>query len=75
MSGKIFINKASKNQFEIMNSKCNLKNTQFPCKIWRLNVKENAKAIQCELCKCWVHIECNHFNYIDYKYFQGSDDP
>ena len=58
-----------------MNSKCHLSNIQFPCKICRLNVKKNAKAIQCDLCKYWVHIECNHLDYIDYKYFQGSNDP
>ena len=64
-----------------MNSKYNLKNTQFPFKIWRLlfkiwrlNVNENAKAIQYDLHKYWVHMECNHLHYLDYKYFQGSND-
>ena len=56
-----------------MNSKCNLKNT--PSKICRRNINENAKAIQCDLCKYWVHIECNRLNDMDYKYFQVSDDP
>ena len=46
-----------------MNSKCNLNNTQFPCKICKLNVNKNAKEIQYDLCKYWVHIECNHLNY------------
>ena len=27
------------------------------------------------LCKYWVQIECNHLDYIDYKYFEGSNDP
>ena len=60
-----------------MNSKCHLNNIQFPCKICRLNVKKNAKAIQCDLCKYWVHIECNPIcnDYIDYKHFQGSNNP
>ena len=58
-----------------MNSKCNLNNTQFSCKICKLNVNKNAKEIQYDLCKYWVHTECNHLNYIDYKYFQGSNDP
>ena len=58
-----------------MNGKCILKNTRFPCKMCRLNVNKNTKAIQCDLCKYWVHIQCNHLNYIDYKYFQGSNDP
>ena len=59
----------------MMNSKYNLKNTQVPGKIFRLNVNVNAKAIQCDLCKYLVHIECNHLNYTDHKYFQGSHNP
>ena len=58
-----------------MNSKSHLNNIQFPYKIFSLNVKKNAKGIQYDLCKYWVHIECNHLDYIDYKYFQGSNDP
>ena len=58
-----------------MNSKCNLKNTQFPCKIFRLDVNKNTKANQYDLCKQWVHIECDHLDFIDYKYFQGSNNP
>ena len=62
-----------------MNSKYNLKNApffaRFNVQFTKLNVNENAKAIQCHLCKYWVHIECDHLNYIDFKYFQGSDDP
>ena len=58
-----------------MNSKCHLNNIRFPCKISRLNVKKNTKAIQCDLCKSWVHIKCNHLDYIDDKYFQDSNDP
>ena len=58
-----------------MNSKFHLNNTQFPCKMCRLNVNKNAKAIQCDLSKCWVHIECTQLDYIDYKYFQSSNDP
>ena len=58
-----------------MNSKYNLKNTQVSGKIFRLNVNVNAKAIQCDLYKYLVHIECNRLNYIDHKYFQGSHNP
>ena len=54
-----------------MNNKCNLKNTQSPC---ALNVNENAKAIQFNLCKFWVQIEYKYLHFIDYKYFQSSDD-
>ena len=47
-----------------MNSKYNLKNTpffaRFNVQFTKLNVNENAKAIQCHLCEYWVHIECDH---------------
>ena len=59
----------------MMNSKCYLKSTQFPCRICRLNVKENAKVIQCDLRNYGVYIECNHPKNIGYKYFQGSKGP
>ena len=42
---KSSLTKFFKNLSEIMNSKCNLKNIQFPCKICRLTVNENTKAI------------------------------
>ena len=54
-----------------MNSKFHLNNIQVPCKIYKLNVNKNNKAIQCDLCKYWVQIECNHLDYIDNKHFQG----
>ena len=38
--------KLTKHQFEIMNSKCNLNNTQFPCKICRLDANKNVEVIQ-----------------------------
>ena len=46
-----------------MNSKCYLNNIQLPFKICILNIKKNAKAIQCDLCNYRVHIECNHLDY------------
>ena len=40
---------------------------QFPC---------SAKcSIFCDFCKLWVHIKCNNFNYVDYQYLSGSNDP
>ena len=63
--------KLKKYQFEIMNNKGHLNDTQFPSKICRLNVNKYVKAIHCDLLKYWVHIECNHLDYIDCKYFQG----
>ena len=52
-----------------------MNNIQVPCKIYKLNVNKNTKAIQCDLCKYWVHIECNHLDCIDNKYFQGWNYP
>ena len=33
--------------------------------------------MNCEsyICNFWVHIKCSNFNYIDYKYLQGNNDP
>ena len=63
------------NNFEIMNSKCNLKNTHFCSNICTFNINYNAKAIQCDLYEYCVHIECNRLYYMDCKCFQFSDDP
>ena len=48
----------------------------FPCKICNnKNVNANDHAIQCNICRFWIHIECNNLKYIDYEYFQGNNDP
>ena len=47
----------------------------FPRKVCGKNVNDNDRAIQCELCNYWVHINCNNLNYIDYKFLQNSQDP
>ena len=39
------------------------------------NVNDNDRAIQCELCNYWIHINCNNLNYMDYKFFPNSNDP
>ena len=52
---------------------CNCPN-KFPCKICAKNVSENVKAVQCDLCKFWVNIKCNNLNYLDYRYFQNSNE-
>ena len=49
--------------------------TKFPCKLCPKNVSDNDNAILCDLCQTWVHIKCNHLNYIDYKYLQGCNEP
>ena len=48
---------------------------KFPCKLCPKNVSDNDNAILCGLCQTWVHIKCNHLNYIDYKYLQGCNEP
>ena len=47
----------------------------FPCKICNNNVNDKDHAIQCDIYNFWVHIKCNNFNYIDYKYLRGNSDP
>ena len=46
----------------------------FLCKVCGKNVNDNDRAIQCEFCNYWTHIDCNNLNYIDYKFFQSSND-
>ena len=46
-----------------MNSKTNVKNTQFPCKTCTINENETSKTIRCDL--YWVHMECILKNYIN----------
>ena len=48
---------------------------KFPCKLCPKNVSNNDNAILCDLCQAWVHIKCNHLNYIDYNYLQGCNEP
>ena len=47
----------------------------FPCKLCPKNVTDNDNAILCDLCQTWVHIKCNHLNYMDYKYLQDWNEP
>ena len=49
--------------------------TKRPCKLCPKNVSDNNKAILCDLCQTWIHIKCNHLNYIDYQYLQGCNKP
>ena len=49
--------------------------TKFPCKFCSKNVCENDNANLCDLCQTWVHIKCNHLNYIEYKYLQDCNEP
>ena len=46
----------------------------FPCGICCKSVNRNQKAIQCDICKFWVHIKCNGLNANDYTSLQNSED-
>ena len=52
----------------------NIKHPKFPCRICRKNVHDKDKAVQCDLCKLWIHIKCNNLNYLDYRYLQTCDE-
>ena len=45
----------------------------FACKLCPKNVTDNDNPVLCDLCQIWVHIKCNHLNYMDYKYLQGCN--
>ena len=52
----------------------NIKNSEFPCRICTKNVHDKDKAVQCVLCKLWIHIKCNNLNYLNYRYLQNCDE-
>ena len=37
-------------------------------------IYDKDKAVQCDLCKLWIHIKCNNLNYLDYRYLQNCDE-
>ena len=51
-----------------------IKNPKFPCRICTKNVHDKDKAVQCDLCKLWIHMKCNNLNYLDYSYLQNCDE-
>ena len=53
---------------------CNINHPKFPCKICAKNVQDKDKAVQCDLCELWIHIKCNNFNCLDYRYLQNCDE-
>ena len=36
---------------------------------------DDDNAIICGLFQTWVHIKCNHLNYMDYMHLQGCNEP
>ena len=47
---------------------------QFPCGVCGRSVGVRHGAIECDICKTWVHIKCNKFNKSDYKLYQNNPD-
>ena len=43
------------------------KDVQYPCSICDKNVRGNAKAVCCDICDHWVHINCNFITSKEYK--------
>ena len=52
---------------------CNIKYPKFPCRMCAKNVHGKNKAVQWDLCELWIHIKCNNFDYLDYRYLQSCD--
>ena len=52
----------------------NINDPKFPCKICSKNVHDKDKAVKCDLCELWIHIEHNNLNYLDYRYLQNCDE-
>ena len=47
---------------------------EFPCKVCCKAVGAGHRAIECDICKTWIHIKCNKFDKIDYKFYQDNPD-
>ena len=45
------------------------------CSICAKKVHDKDKAVKCDPCEIWIHIKCNNFNYLDYRYHQNCDEP
>ena len=47
---------------------------KFPCEICNKTVKSNQKAVQCDLCDLWVHIDCNGLLEEEYENLKYDHD-
>ena len=47
---------------------------KFPCRVCNKSVGVRHHAIECDICKTWVHIRCNKFDDNDYKFYQNNPD-
>ena len=48
-------------------------NEQYPCRVCKIEVEENYKSIQCDLCNYWNHIDC--VGESERKYEKLKTDP
>ena len=47
---------------------------RFNCSLCKLSVSDRAKAICCDHCNEWIHINCNELNDIDYENLKINND-
>ena len=45
----------------------------YPCRVCTLEVEDDDKSVQCELCDRWIHIKCAEINH--QKYEKLKKDP
>ena len=41
---------------------------QFPSSVCHKSIGHKENSIFCDLCKLWVHIKCNNFNFVEGVY-------
>ena len=46
----------------------------YPCGVCHKAVAKNHRAIECDICKSWIHIKCNNFDTNDYIFYQNNPD-
>ena len=44
----------------------------YPCRVCYKAVKDRDRAIECDLCKTWLHLKCNNYDKNDYKFHQEN---
>ena len=45
----------------------------YPCRVCALEVEDDDKSVQCDLCDRWIHIKCAEINH--QKYEKLKKDP
>ena len=48
---------------------------KYPCGICSKSVKENQKALQCDICDKWIHLKCNLLNLSTYEKLKHDPNP